>query len=168
MNVTQYLDWVVGEYKALYPKRQDVESLLCRATFHSEREGEFLDDTGICYQVALLACAVCPEIKRVWVFMPYNCKRGDGYDDLPVHCVLYYNGQYFDTTDRNGVSCLSDLTWFKGDTQDFVEPDDDYHQFGESYFSRGKLGDFITDLAAQLCLTSKELQDSTNYPTIHC
>lgn len=146
-DVTELLNQVLAEYQSFYPARPDPIGDLSSLRLDPTERTKVVD-TGICYRIAEWVCARIPgaEIWVVW-------RRYHTFDIEAVHCVVRYNGVYYDTTNQDGVEDWHNLFWIRKNEDDFVGTCEYANQEGIESFAYTKPSPFMDHLNAAIPIT---------------
>ncbi|EEH4091482.1 hypothetical protein G7554_000197 [Salmonella enterica subsp. enterica serovar Saintpaul] len=121
--IRELLSGVREAYALCYPNRE--VGLINRCSYQKRYidndgswEREKIEDTGICFGVAMMV-QDCLKLKFrvsceiVYVYRRYDAEEGDGFEDVLVHATLFYNGKFYDTDDYVGVERFEDLAYIR-------------------------------------------------------
>lgn len=122
-----YISLFLQAYMTLYPNRNVTMINSMTSTNDKLRPNQYLDDTGICFGVAITLKTLLREkdnqtAEMVYIYRTYSAEGGDGFEDTLVHSALLFEGRYYDAVNSEGVKNVNDL-WFIRSSR---EPDKHY------------------------------------------
>ncbi|EBE0916453.1 hypothetical protein EXP36_00155 [Salmonella enterica subsp. enterica serovar Weltevreden] len=121
--ISSVLTGVRLAYAGRYPGR--ALEMINRLGYVKEEHGNgewtrtTMDDTGICFGIAMMVKDVLKNnfntpCEIVYIYRRYNAEEGDGFEDILVHAVLWYDGKFYDSDDFTGVNKFEDLSYIRG------------------------------------------------------
>jgi hypothetical protein len=139
--VTRELYAILKAYRKAYPARVNAVRWINEK---DERGNVNAPETGICYQIAKLVASRVPGAKPVFTYL--SVKVEDGVEEWPVHCVIEYEGLYYDTYNPRGVRTIKELIYgLRQDIQDelYWPTTDEDAEIAERCYQLIPLCDFI-------------------------